>query len=347
MRHTLRETWSGLRRNLAMTVAVVVTMGVSLSLFGFGLLTSSEVDLVKGRWYDRIEISVFLCTETSQGGMCEEGKEVTQEQRGHIQETLEANPEVQEVFYESKQEAFEEFQRVFKDSPIIASRTAEQMQDSFRIKLVNPENYEGVVTESRGLPGVQNVQDLHTVLDPMFTALSAIQWATIAMSVLLLLAASLQIVNTIRMAAFTRRREIGIMRLVGASNLYILLPFLLESLIAGLIGVLIVGWCSPWATGSSSRRTRSRSSSRCPGSAGLMSSMPSPSWRWWASCSPSSPLFSPRVSTCASSPSTSKEPQRDYAFPEPPPPADQAASRPGRGRRCPHVDRRLRASCVR
>lgn len=239
MRHTLRETWSGLRRNLAMTVAVIVTMGVSLSLFGFGLLTSAEVGLVKGRWYDRIEISVFLCTETSQGGMCEEGKAVTDPQRDHIRSTLEANPEVSEVFYESKQEAFEEFQRVFKDSPIIASRTAEQMQDSFRIKLVNPENYEGVVSEAKSLPGVQNVQDLHTVLDPMFTALSAIQWATIAMSVLLLLAASLQIANTIRMAAFTRRREIGIMRLVGASNLYILLPFLLESLIAGLIGVLI------------------------------------------------------------------------------------------------------------
>lgn len=239
MRHTLRETWSGLRRNLAMTIAVIVTMGVSLSLFGFGLLTSAEVGLVKGRWYDRIEISVFLCTETSQGGMCEEGKAVTDAQRDHIRDTLEANPEVSEVFYESKQEAFEEFQRVFKDSPIIASRTAEQMQDSFRIKLVNPENYEGVVSEAKSLPGVQNVQDLHTVLDPMFTALSAIQWATIAMSVLLLLAASLQIANTIRIAAFTRRREIGIMRLVGASNLYILLPFLLESLIAGLIGVLI------------------------------------------------------------------------------------------------------------
>lgn len=222
-----------------MTVAVVVTMGVSLSLFGFGLLTSSEVDLVKGRWYDRIEISAFLCTETSQGGMCEEGKAVSDVQRDTIRQTLEANPEVQEVFYESKQEAFEEFQRVFKDSPIVASRTADQMQDSFRIKLVNPENYEGVVSEAKGLPGVQNVQDLHTVLDPMFTALTAIQWATIAMSVLLLLAASLQIANTIRMAAFTRRREIGIMRLVGASNLYILLPFLLESLIAGLIGVAV------------------------------------------------------------------------------------------------------------
>lgn len=239
MRHTLRETWSGLRRNLAMTVAVIVTMGVSLSLFGAGLLTAAEVGLVKGRWYDRIEISVFLCTETSQGGMCEEGKAVSDAQRDQIRGTLEANPEVAEIFYESKEEAFEEFQRVFKDSPIIASRTAEQMQDSFRVKLVNPENYEGVVSEAKGLPGVQNVQDLHTVLDPMFTALSAIQWATIAMSVLLLLAASLQIVNTIRLSAFSRRREIGIMRLVGASNLYILLPFLLESLIAGVIGVLI------------------------------------------------------------------------------------------------------------
>ncbi len=241
MRHTLRETWSGIKRNLAMTIAVIVTMGVSLSLFGAGLLTSMEVDLVKGRWYDKIEISVFLCTETTQGGMCEPGQGTTEAQRQTIQETLEANPEVQEVFYESKEEAFEEFQRVFKDSPILGSRSADQMQDSFRIKLENPENYEGVVSEARGLQGVQNVQDLHRVLDPMFNWLGALQWATIGMSVLLLVAAALQIANTIRMAAFTRRREIGIMRLVGASNLYILLPFLLESLIAGLIGVVLAG----------------------------------------------------------------------------------------------------------
>lgn len=238
MRHTLRETWSGLKRNLAMTIAVVVTMGVSLSLFGAGLLTSMEVDLVKGRWYDKIEISVFLCTEFTQGGTCEPGKATTDPQREEILATLEANPEVDEVFYESKAEAYEEFKRVFADSPILGSRTAEQMQDSFRIKLKNPENYEGVVSEATGLQGVQNVQDLHRILDPMFNWLNALKWATIGMSVLLLVAASLQIANTIRMAAFTRRREIGIMKLVGASNFYILLPFLLESLIAGLIGVL-------------------------------------------------------------------------------------------------------------
>lgn len=239
MRHTLRETWSGLKRNTAMTIAVIVTMAVSLSLFGVGLLTSMQVDQIKSRWYNKIEISVFLCTERTSGGSCETGKATTDAQRAAIKSALEANPEVQEVFYESKEEAFEEFKRVFKDSPILASRTADQMQDSFRIKLVNPEQYQTVVNEAKGLQGVQNVRDLREVLDPTFNALNALKWATIGMSLLLLLAAALQITTTIRMAAFTRRREIGIMRLVGASNFYIMLPFLLESLIAGVVGALI------------------------------------------------------------------------------------------------------------
>ncbi|RRD07400.1 FtsX-like permease family protein [Arachnia propionica] len=222
-----------------MTIAVIVTTSVSLTLFGLGLLTSQEVELVKSRWYDKIEISVFLCTERTTGGTCEDGKETTDAQREAIRTALEANPEVKEVFYETKAEAFAEFQRVFKDSPVLASRTEEQMQDSFRIKLVNPENYRGVVSEAQGLQGVQNVQDLKGVLDPVFRALNMLQWATLGMSVLLLVAAALQISTTIRMAAFTRRREIGIMRLVGASNFYILLPFLLESLVAALLGVLL------------------------------------------------------------------------------------------------------------
>ena len=170
--------------------------------------------------------------------MCEEGKGATDAQRDAILTALEGNPEVDEVFYESKEAAFEEFQRVFKDSPIVGSHTAQNMHYSFRIKLVNPKNYQGVVSEAQSLQGVQNVQDLQSIFEPLFKWLNGLQWATIGMSVLLLLAAGLQIANTIRMAAFTRRREIGIMRLVGASNLYILLPFLLESLVAGAIGVL-------------------------------------------------------------------------------------------------------------
>lgn len=247
MRHTLRETWSGLRRNFAMTIAVIVTVGVSLTLFGVGLLTDAQVKKVRGNWYDKIEVSVFLCTDFTKGGNCEPDQGVTDAQRDNIHKTLEANPEVAEVMYESKAEAYEQFKKIYADSPLLASRTEEQMQDSFRIKLVNPENYQGVVSEAKGLQGVNSVQDLESLLKPLFTTVSAVQWATIALSVFLLLAAALQIGNTIRVAAFTRRREIGIMRLVGASNLYILLPFLLESLVAGVIGILIA--CSVLALG--------------------------------------------------------------------------------------------------
>jgi len=241
MRHTLSETWTSLKRNISMTMSVVVTMWVSLSLFGVSLLMMQQVNLMKGYWYDKIEISVFLCTTlsggSSQPGTCEPGQATTDAQRTLIQQSLEANPDVQKVIYESKEQAFTEFQQTYKNSPILGTLTVDQMQDSFRVKLTNPQNYEGVVAQAQTLKGVQNVQDLRQVLDPLFTVLNALRWGTMGMAILLLLAAALQIGNTIRLTAFTRRREIGIMRLVGASNSYITMPFLLESLVAGILGV--------------------------------------------------------------------------------------------------------------
>ena len=245
MRYTLRETWSGLKRNLSMTISVIVTMTVSLTLFGLSVLTFAEVDRVKGRWYDKIEISVYLCAKDSAGctagGNCEPGQDTSQVQRDLIRERLEANPQVEQVFYESKQDAYDEYRRTYADSPLLDSLTVEQMQDSFRLKLVDPQNYQGVVAEAEKLPGVQNVLDMHEVLDPVFSVLNGLKWGTLGMSGLLLVAAMLQIGNTITMSAFTRRKEIGIMRLVGASNSYILLPFLLEALFAGLIAITISG----------------------------------------------------------------------------------------------------------
>ncbi len=203
-------------------------------------MLTQQVDKAKDRWYDKIEVSVFLCVKDMPGGTCTPGQDTTDAQREYIRETLEANPEVEKVYYESKEEAYEAFQEVYKDDPgLLSTLTLEQMQDSFRIKLKNPENYEGVVQEATSLPGVQAVQDLHTVLDPIFKGINAIKWGTMGLSFVLLLAAALQIGNTIRVSAFTRRREIGIMRLVGASNTYILLPFLLEALVAGLIGIAL------------------------------------------------------------------------------------------------------------
>jgi len=223
-----------------MTLAVIVTMWVSLTLFGAGLMTAQQVDRFKDDWYDRVEISVFLCVPDSRGGNCQAGESVTDAQRTEIEAALKSNPEVAEVFYETKEQAYAQFREYYANNdPILKATTVDKMQDSFRVKLKNPEEYQGVVSAVSGMPGVQLVQDLRKILDPMFTWLNLARWATVGLSALLLLAAALQIGNTIRMAAYSRRREIGIMRLVGASNWYIMLPFLLESLIAAIGGALL------------------------------------------------------------------------------------------------------------
>jgi cell division transport system permease protein len=238
-RHIFSETASGLRQNLTMTLAVIMTMWVSLSLFGAGLLANQQVELMKGRWYDKIEISVFLCTADTRGDNCEPGQDVTQAQKDLIRQTLTSNPEVATggVYFESKAEAYQEFLKAYEGNPIAGSLTEDQMQESFRVKLKNPEQYQGVSSAVAGLQGVQNVQDLRKILDPFFSWLNLLQWATLVASALLLFAAALQIGNTIRLAAFARRREIGIMRLVGASNLYITLPFLFESVFSAIVGI--------------------------------------------------------------------------------------------------------------
>lgn len=238
-RHILSETWTGLHRNASMVVAIVVTMWVSLVLFGAGLLAAQQIELLKGRWYDKVEISVFLCTTDTVGDNCTPGQEVTAEQKAAIEQVLAAEPEVAEVYPETKQQAYDDFVTAYQDSPIRDSLTVDQMQESYRVKLVNPEEYRSVVTAVAGMPGVQAVQDLREVFDPMFQWLRAAQWAAIGTSALLLLAAALQIGNTIRLAIFARRREIGIMRLVGASTTYITLPFVLETLVAGLLGAAL------------------------------------------------------------------------------------------------------------
>ncbi len=240
MRHTFSETWSGLRRNASMTLAVVVTMWVSLTLFGAGLLVAQQVERLKDDWYDKVEISVFLCVTDSRGGNCVPGEAATDAQRTNIEQGLKSNPEVAEVFYETREQAYQQFREYYADNdPILKSTTVDMMQDSFRVKLKDPQEYQGVVSAMSGMPGVQQVQDLRKFLDPMFAWLNLARWATVGLSALLLLAAALQIGNTIRMAAYSRRREIGIMRLVGASNWYIMLPFLLESLIAAIGGALL------------------------------------------------------------------------------------------------------------
>ena len=232
----LSEIGIGLRRNLTMTIAVVVTVAISLALFGSGLLIRKQVETMKDFWYDKVEVSVYLCGEVSDSPTCG-GQAVTDEQRAALEADLRAMPEVDEVYYESQQDAYELFQEQFSDSPdLVENVTADVLPESFRVKLDDPTQFQVVAEAFVGRPGVEEVQDQKALLEGFFSVLNKLQLLALIIAGVQVLAAVLLISNTIRVAAYSRRRETSIMRLVGASNLYIQLPFLLEGVLAGLVG---------------------------------------------------------------------------------------------------------------
>ncbi len=235
--YVFSEIMTGLRRNLTMTLAVVITVAISMGFLGTGLLVRAQASTMKDYWYDKIEISVFMCNEFDKGSGCVDGQ-VTDEQKATIEQTLTAHPEVRQVFPESQEQAYDRFQERFQDS-IADTITPEQLQESFRVELRNPERFEGVVSAVAGLPGVHQVVDQRELLEPFFNVLNSLQVAAAAITGIMVVAAVLLIANTIRLAAFSRRRETGIMRLVGASNFYIQLPFILEAAIAGVVGAIL------------------------------------------------------------------------------------------------------------
>ena len=234
-RFLLSEVRIGLRRNLTMTFAVIVTTAISLSLLGIGLLSNSQVNAMKDYWYDKIEVSVYLCGSLSESPSCAGGV-VSPEQRLGIKSDLEALPVVQSVFYESQSEAYTRFQERFKDSAIAQNVTADQLPESFRVKLKDPTQYAVVVSAFSGRPGVDIVQDQRSILEKFFKLLNVLRNGALLVGLFSVLTAGLLISNTLRIAAFNRRRETGVMKLVGASSWSIQLPFLLEGIFSALIG---------------------------------------------------------------------------------------------------------------
>ena len=239
LRFLFSEVATGFRRNLTLTLAVVITVAVSLSLFGSSLLGGAQVQQMKDYWYDRVEVSIFLCGDISDQPTCTDGK-IGEEEKAQIKSDLLAlNPLVEKVFYESQEEALTRFKQQFKGSPLAESATADQMPESFRVKLSDPSQYAVVAAAFVGRPGVEDVRDQRASLDKLFQALNGLQRLTQVIAIVMLIVTAMLISNTMRVAAFSRRRETGIMRLVGASSFSIQLPFLLEAAIAALLGTAI------------------------------------------------------------------------------------------------------------
>ncbi|GAB3963422.1 permease-like cell division protein FtsX [Streptomyces sparsus] len=233
----LSEIGVGLRRNLTMTFAVIVSVAISLALLGGALLAREQVNSMKGFWYDKVQVSIYLCNknDAETDPQCAKGA-VTGQQKREIKADLEKLKVVDTVFYESSDEAYKHYKEQFKDSPLASSLTPDQMQESYRVKLTDPTKYDVIQTAFGGRAGIQEVQDQRSLLENLFNLLNGMNLAALFIMALMLVVALLLIVNTVRVSAFSRRRETGIMRLVGSSSFYIQMPFILEAAIAGLLG---------------------------------------------------------------------------------------------------------------
>ncbi len=238
LRYILFEAARGFRRNLLLAGAMVIIVAISLTLFGIALLAGKQVNLWGGYWSDKIEVSVFLA------------KGITAQQRKSIDGQIRELPVVERLFYESQQQAYQRFKDQFRDSPdMVRNVTPSVLPESFRVKLRDPNQFDQVHdlfctgrTNSNGKEicsaGIDSVVDQRRLVERLFAILNLAKISFFVLSGVLGAAAVVLIVVTVRVAAFARRKETQIMKLVGASNTYIRLPFLAEGVVAGLLGTL-------------------------------------------------------------------------------------------------------------
>ncbi len=228
LKYVLNEVLVGLWRNVTMTVAMIITMSVSLTMLGASVLLYLQVDQMKNYYYGQVEVSIFLRTD------------VTDAQRQAVDTAISANPLVLERTYETREQALERFKQLWKDSPeFVKSVGPNSLPESFRVKLKNPETYKTFTDQMTGMQGIQDIIDQRALLDKVFNIFNAIQVGALVVAGVMALAALLLVGNTIQVAAYSKRREVAVMKLVGASNWFIQAPFVLEAVVAGLIGAIL------------------------------------------------------------------------------------------------------------
>ncbi|OZD66394.1 ABC transporter permease [Rhodococcus sp. 05-340-1] len=227
------EVFTGLRRNITMTVAMILTTAISLGLFGGGLLVVQMAGKTQQIFLDRVEVQIFLTDDISASDA-----DCAQETCATLRSDLENTPSVVSVQYLNREDAVKDAtERVFKDQPELAELvSADSFPASFKVRLSDPERF-GVINDNfENRPGVQSVLNQRDLVERLFSVLNGVRNAAFAIATVQAIAAILLIANMVQIAAFTRRTEVGIMRLVGATRWYTQLPFLLEAVVAALIG---------------------------------------------------------------------------------------------------------------
>ena len=228
--YVARETAANLLRNVTLTLASVLTVVVSLTLFGSALLLRQGVENANDRFKGGIEFIVYLQPQ------------ITEDQKALVQRDLDANPDVKNYTFIDQDQTFEEFKRLFQNSPqLVETVTPEILPPSFRVapRIQDPEVVKALGDQFQGKPGVYEVVFAFEVVQRIQETFNKIGVRFLAAAVLLLVAALMLILNTIRVAMFARRREIEVMKLVGATNWFIRIPFIVEGIIQTLLGAAV------------------------------------------------------------------------------------------------------------
>ena len=235
------EVSQGLRRNIAMVISIILVTFISLTFVGTASLLQLQIGQMKNYWYDKAQVAIYLCTDVSPEATCPRG-EASEDVKTEVQERLDSatlTPFIEEYYFEDHDQAYANFQEQFSGNAVAQYVRAEQLNETYWVNLFDP-NQSQIITESfTGLAGVEEVRDQRSYLDQIFNILNIASLAAISIASLMLVSSVLLISTTIRLSAFSRRRELGIMRLVGASNFSIQLPFILEGVVAALIGSLL------------------------------------------------------------------------------------------------------------
>jgi cell division transport system permease protein len=231
----------GLRRNVTMTLAAVVTITIAATLLGGALMVRDGAQSLQYEVLNQIEVSVYM--QTACGVPDAPPNCLTPQDRTNIEATLKALPQVDQVTYISQPEAYKRFKTDFAgDKELLAEVTPtgrNALPESFAVKLHNPHDFAVVKSAVGSAPGVERVNDASSVLRTLFAFFHKVELGVLLIALFLLGASMLLIYNTMLVAAFTRRRETGIMRLVGASDFYIQAPFILEGTVIGATGTLL------------------------------------------------------------------------------------------------------------
>lgn len=228
----VNEVATGLRRNVTMTVAMILTTAISIGLFGGGLLVVRLADQSRAIYLDRVESQVFLNNDVSVNDPTCDAEACTA-----LRAQIEARDDVKSVRFLNRDEAYTDAITKFPEYKDVASK--DSFPASFIVKLNDPEKHRDFDAAMQGQPGVLNVLNQKELIDRLFAVLDGLSRAAFAIAVVQAISAILLIANMVQVAAYTRRTEIGIMRMVGATRWYTQLPFLVEAVLAASIGVVL------------------------------------------------------------------------------------------------------------